>query len=244
VRIAATIFGLGKKTENTENEKSTNPLIINHIRNPPSSQNIQQQKKMMMMMMMMMKERQNKTTKETEVVHSPSCFPKPTPTNAKQKAKLIEQKQTLNNQTLAKATTQPQEKNKEKKKLLLLVFLGWIQNTYLCCLLLSYCLESLATLIVLIFRNVENFKGIFFGNEKKLFLCEGKQGIFQNIPKSCMLVDMECSQYCIEIKNDELVMGTNGKCFALPFWKDGRWWWGGGYGSFGNLRFLSVAMAH
>jgi hypothetical protein len=26
-------------------------------------------------------------------------------------------------------------------------------------------------------------------------------------------------------KNVELCDGTNGKCFALPFWKDGRWWW-------------------
>lgn len=31
MRIAASIFGLGKKTENTENEKSTNPLIINPL---------------------------------------------------------------------------------------------------------------------------------------------------------------------------------------------------------------------
>jgi hypothetical protein len=40
VRIAATIFGLGKKTENTENEKSTNPLIINpllHKQHPKSA---------------------------------------------------------------------------------------------------------------------------------------------------------------------------------------------------------------
>ncbi len=40
MRIAARIFGLGKKTENTENEKSTNPLIINpllHKQHPKSA---------------------------------------------------------------------------------------------------------------------------------------------------------------------------------------------------------------
>jgi hypothetical protein len=86
VRIAARIFRLGKKTENTENEKSTNPLIIN----PLLHKKIKKKKK---------------KRQETEVVHSPSCFQKPTPTNAKQKAELIEQKQTLINQRLATATT-------------------------------------------------------------------------------------------------------------------------------------------
>jgi hypothetical protein len=40
VRIAARIFGLGKKTQYTENEKSTNPLIINpllHEQHPKSA---------------------------------------------------------------------------------------------------------------------------------------------------------------------------------------------------------------
>jgi hypothetical protein len=39
-RIAARIFRLGKKTENTENEKSTNPLIISpllHKQHPKSA---------------------------------------------------------------------------------------------------------------------------------------------------------------------------------------------------------------
>ncbi len=82
-------------------------------------------------MMMMMKERQNKTTKETEVVHSPSCFQKPTPTNAKQKSKTNRAKANPKQPNTCNSNNQPQEKNKEKKKLLVLVFLGWIQNTLL-----------------------------------------------------------------------------------------------------------------
>jgi hypothetical protein len=138
------------------------------------------------------------------------------------KAKLKEQKQNPKQPNTCNSNNQPQEKNKEKK---LLVWFFWVgsQNTFTCvvCFFHITLRESLDTDYI-IFRNVENFKGIFLAM-KKAFFCEGKQGIFQNIPKSCMLVDVECSKYIK--KNVGTCDGTNGKCFALPFWKDGRWWW-------------------
>jgi hypothetical protein len=81
---------------------------------------------------------------------------------SKQKEKLIEQKQSLINQTnTCNSNNQPQEKRIRRRSFWFGFILGWIQNTYLCCLFLSYYLESSEMLKI--------SKGIFLAM-KKAFL--------------------------------------------------------------------------
>lgn len=186
VWIAARIFGLGKKTENTQNEKSTNPLIINPLLHKQTSE-IRQAAKTSNSRIKWWRwgwwwwrsgrrggkrqeKRKKKTTKETEVVHSPSCFQKPTPTNAKQKAKLIELKQTLNNPTLATATTNLRKRIRRRS-----FWFGffWVGSKTLTCVV-SF--ESLDTWLYY-FQQCWKFQRNIFGDKFSIF-CQGKQGIF------------------------------------------------------------------